>query len=65
MYKLETSSKDSDSLSSSFHESIETGEKEMTNYKTTDGNFQGKIYLEEVFDVLSTKKRLQLKKDIN
>ena len=46
MYKLETSSKDSDSLSSSFHESIETSEKEMTNYKTTDGNFQGKIYLE-------------------
>ena len=43
-YKLISSSRDSDDLSIGFHRSIEARERELTNNKTTKGNYHVRIY---------------------
>ena len=48
MYKLISSSRDSDHLSIGFQRSIEARERELTNNKTTKGNYHVRIYLEDV-----------------
>ena len=63
MYRLESTSKDGDKLSYSCHQSIDTSEKQLNINGTTDGDFQVINFIEEVFVLLSTKKRLQLKED--
>ena len=49
MYKLISSSRDSDNLSIGFHRSNEAREKELTNNKTTKGNYHVRNYLKGVF----------------
>ena len=49
MNKLLSSSRDSDDLSIGFHRSIEARERELTNKKTTKGNYLVRIYLKEIF----------------
>ena len=49
MYKLISSSRDSDDLSIGFHRSNEARERGLTNSKTTKGNYLVRIYLKDVF----------------
>ena len=49
MQKLLSSSRDSDDLSIGFHRNKEVREREMTNKKSTKGNYYVKIYLKQVF----------------
>ena len=49
MYKLISSSRDSDDLSSGFHRSNEARERELTNNKTTKGNYHVRICLSDTF----------------
>ena len=49
MHKLISSSRDSDPLSIGFHRSNETREGELTNKKTTKGNYRVGIYLKDIF----------------
>ena len=49
MYKLISSTRDSDDLSNCFHRSIEAREKELTHCKTTKGNYYVRIYFRYLF----------------
>ena len=49
MYKLISSSRDSDDLTIRFHRSIEGRERELTNIKTTKGNYHVRIHFKGVF----------------
>ena len=49
MYKLLSSSRDTDDLSIGFHGCNEARERELTDKKTTKGNYQVRIYLKDVF----------------
>ena len=49
MHKLKSSSRDSDDLSIGFHRSNAIRERELTNNKTTKGNYHVRIYLKDVF----------------
>ena len=49
MHKLKSSSRDSDDLSIGFHRINAVREKELTNNKTTKGNYHVRIYLKDVF----------------
>ena len=49
MYKLISSSKDSDDLSSGFHRSFQNRENEMNKNATTGRNYDVKIFLMYVF----------------
>ena len=49
MYNLISSSRDSDDLSIGFHRSNETREREMTNNKTTGGNYHVRVYSKGFF----------------
>ena len=50
MHKLMSSSRDSDDLSTGFHRSNPVRERELTDNKTTKGNYRVRIYL-KVFSV--------------
>ena len=50
MYKLISSSRDSDDLSVGFHTSIEARERELTINITTIGDYPVRIFLRDVFD---------------
>ena len=73
MYKLISSSRDSDDLSIVFHRSNGVHERELTIIKTTKGNYRVRIYLKDVFSFaehqdncnygLGCKLTLQRKKD--
>ena len=49
MYKLISSSRDSDDLSIGFHRSNRVRERELSKNKKTKGNYQVRIYLKDVF----------------
>ena len=49
MYKLKSSRSDSDDLSKGFHRSIDTRDRELTNDKTTKGNYHVRIFLNNFF----------------
>ena len=49
LYKLFKSCKDSVELKYGFHGDIETRERELTNNKKTEGNYQIGICLKQVF----------------
>ena len=49
MHKLISNSRDSDELSIDFHRSIEARERELTNKKTTKGNYLFQIYKKDIF----------------
>ena len=49
MYKLISSSRDSDDLSIGFHRSIEAQEKALTNNKKTQGNYHVRNCLKDIF----------------
>ena len=49
LYKLISSKRDSDNLSIGFQRSIEARERELTNNKTTEGNYHVRIYLKDAF----------------
>ena len=49
MYKLLTSSKDSDDLSNGFHRSRGRRKNELTNNKNIKGKFHVRIYLKDIF----------------
>ena len=49
MYKLLSSSRDSDDLSIGFHRSRDKRKQELTNNKTLKGKYHVRIYLEDVF----------------
>ena len=49
MHKLISSAKDSDDLSIGFHRSIQAREQELSNNKTTKGNYHVRIYLKNIF----------------
>ena len=49
LYKLISSSRDSDDISIGFHRSIEARERELTNNKTTKGNYHVRINLSDIF----------------
>ena len=48
-HKLISSSRDSDDLSIGFHRSNEVRERELTDIKTTKGNYHVRIYLADIF----------------
>ena len=49
MYKLISSSRDSDDLSIGFHRRNEVRKTEPTNIETTEGNYHVGIYLKDIF----------------
>ena len=49
MHKLISSSRDSDVLSIGFHRSIEARERELSNKKSTKGNYHVRNYLKDIF----------------
>ena len=49
MHKLLSSSRDSDDLAIGYHRSNEVREKELTNNKTTKGNYHVRIYSRNIF----------------
>ena len=49
MHKLISSNRDSDDLSIGFHRSKGIRERELTNNKTTKGNYHVRIYLKDIF----------------
>ena len=49
MYKVISSSRDSDDLSIGFQRNIEARETELIDNKTTKGNYHVRIYLKDVF----------------
>ena len=51
MYKLLTSSKDSDDLSIGFHRNRDRRKNELTNNKTIQGKYHIRIYLKDIFGI--------------
>ena len=49
MYKVISSSRDSDDLSIGFQRNIEARERELIDNKTTKGNYHDRIHLKDVF----------------
>ena len=49
MHKLISSRRDSDDLSIGFHRSNAVRQRELTNNKTSEGNYQVRIYLKDIF----------------
>ena len=49
MYKLLSSGTDSDDVSIGFHRNNEARERELTNNKTTTGNYHVRVYLKDFF----------------
>ena len=60
MYKLTSSSKDSDDLSTGSHKSIEAGERQMTNIKTARGNYEIEMHLKNVLVLQTIQKMLHM-----
>ena len=48
MYKILSSSRDSDDLSIGFYRNIEARERKLTNKKTTKGHYHVRIFLKDV-----------------
>ena len=49
MHKLISNSRDSDDLSIDFHRNNDVRERQLTNSKTTEGNYFVRIYMKYIF----------------
>ena len=65
MYKLLTSSKDSDDLSIGFDRNRGRRKNELTNNKTIKGIYHIRIYLKDIFGLPNIKKRVLMVSDTN
>ena len=60
MYKLKTSSRESDYLSVGFDRSRDRGKQDLTNNKTTKGKYHMTIMLKDILVLLKVKRRLHM-----